>query len=265
MIWAWALICFAVFLIGLTKSGLGAGLGLIVVPLTAIGLSHTDRGEAATLGLLLPLLIAGDLFSIYQYRKLADFSLVKSLLLPTLIGIVVGALLLSQIHKQNAELISILMRLEIGLESMLLCGLAIWREWKGLPQKLLPEPTRSWLTGTFIGVSTTLAHAAGPIFAAYLLPLKPSRQTFVGTASMFFFLANMTKVPVYIAAGQFAHAEIGFTVRFLPLVVLGAICGFYLVKKMTDLSYLRLVYYLTFLIGVYLVVESVVKLVAKMS
>ena len=57
----WIIISFAVFLIGVTKSGLGAGLGLIVVPIVAISLDHTSRGSAAALGMLLPLLISGDL------------------------------------------------------------------------------------------------------------------------------------------------------------------------------------------------------------
>ena len=258
----WIVICFAVFLIGLTKSGLGAGMGLIVVPICAIALGYTDRGTQATLGLLLPLLIGGDLLSIWQYRKLFDFKLVKPLLLPAAIGIVVGSAILWLIHDQkNQQLISSLMRLEIGLESIVLVSLAWYRTWRGDEHKLLPEPLRSWLTGTFTGISTTLAHAAGPIVAMYLLPLKPERRAFVGTTAVFFFLANTAKLPTYYLARQFDHAEIGFTIRFLPFVVLGALAGFWLVKKLTNQGYLRFVYWATFGIGVYLVVDSTITLI----
>ncbi len=259
---AWIIICFAVFLIGLTKSGLGAGMGLIVVPICTIALGHTSRGSQAALGLLLPLLIAGDLLSIWQYRKLFQFKLVKPLLIPTAFGIVLGSLILWLIHDQkNQTLVSALMRLEIGLESVVLVSLAWWRAYRGDEHNLLPEPMRSLVTGTFTGVSTTLAHAAGPVVAMYLLPLKPERRAFVGTTALFFFMANTAKLPTYYFARQFDHAELGFTARFLPFVVLGALLGFWLVKRFTNQGYLKFVYWATFAIGVYLVVDATVTLV----
>ena len=62
----------AIAFIGVTKSGFGSGVGLIIVPVTlwrwAMGRSP-GRGEQAALGLLLPLLVAGDLISIWQHRR----------------------------------------------------------------------------------------------------------------------------------------------------------------------------------------------------
>jgi len=262
--WPWAVVSLAVVLIGVTKSGLGAGMGLIVVPLCAVGLGHTSRGSEATLGLLLPLLIAGDLISVWQYRRLVEPRLVTPLILPTAVGIGVGSGLLYLIHDlDDQQLVATLMRLEIGLESVVLVGLALWRERRGEAHRLMPEPWRAWLSGTFTGVSTTLAHAAGPIVALYLLPLKPDRRAFVGTTAVFFAGVNLTKVPVYVWAGQFARAELGFTARFLPLVVAGAIVGFWLNRRMTDVGFLRFVYHATFAVGVYLIVDAAVRLAAR--
>jgi uncharacterized protein len=254
---AWIVICFAVFLIGVTKSGLGAGLGLIVVPIVTIALSHTERGGAAALGLLLPLLISGDVISIYQYRKLFDFNLIRPLIVPSAAGIVLGSLLLWLIHdQQNQKLVETLIRLEIGLESILLVGLVWYREWRGDAHKLLPEPLRSWICGLYTGISTTIAHAAGPIVAMYLLPLKPDRRAFVGTTALFFAMANTAKLPTYYAAGLFEQAELSFTVRFLPCVVVGAIVGFWLNKRLTDSGFLRFVYWATFAVGWYLLIDA---------
>lgn len=256
----WLIICLAVFLIGVTKSGLGAGLGLIVVPIVAIALDHTDRGAPAALGLLLPLLIGGDLLSIYQYRKLFDFKLVKPLVVPAAVGIALGSGLLWLIHEQDARLIEALIRLEIGIESVFLVALVWWRQYRGDEHKLMPEPARAWVAGTYTGVSTTLAHAAGPVVAMYLLPLKPDRRAFVGTTALFFAMANTAKLPAYYLAGQFHNAEIGFTARFLPCVVAGAIFGFWLNKRLTDTSFLRFVYAATFAIGLYLIIDGTLKL-----
>ncbi|GIW76040.1 MAG: hypothetical protein KatS3mg104_1103 [Phycisphaerae bacterium] len=194
----WLIICLSVFLIGLTKSGLGAGMGLIVVPMTAIALGHTPMGAEAALGLLLPLLILGDLIAVAQYRRIYDFSYIRPLLWPTGIGIGIGSLLLLTIHQQSAHLVGVLMRLEIGLESIFLVSLHWWRTYKGIQQRLMSEPSRSWVTGLFIGISTTLAHAAGPIMAAYLLPLRLERRVFVGTTAVFFLSGQLEQDPVLL-------------------------------------------------------------------
>jgi uncharacterized protein len=257
----WPLVCFAVFLIGVTKSGLGAGLGLIVVPITAIALGHTSLGSDAALGLLLPLLICGDLFSISQYRREFDFSLVRRLLLPTAIGIGVGSLLLWWIHNQsNRELVATLMRLEIGLESIFLVSLFWWRAWRGTQQKLMREPARSWLTGLFTGVSTTLAHAAGPIIAAYLLPLKLDRRVFVGTTAVFFCMANLSKLPTYFFAGQFAKIDVSLALKLMPLVIAGGLVGRWIVRRLSNQNFFKIAYALVFAMGWYLVIESVIRL-----
>lgn len=262
VLWAWILVCFAVFLIGITKSGLGAGMGLIVVPLTAIGLDHTSMGSSAALGLLLPLLITGDALSIGQYRKLVDFKLIRPLMLPTGVGIVVGSVLLHLIHGlDDQRLVATLIRLEIGLESVILVGLHWYRTARSDHPRLLPEPLRSWISGTFAGVSTTLAHAAGPVVSLYLLPLKPTRQAFVASTAVFFGVVNVVKMPAYFGSGMFDTLDWAMVLIFMPLVILGAVIGFRLNKRMSDAGFARVAYAATFGIGLYLVGESIVRLV----
>ncbi len=261
---SWLLVCFAIFLIGVTKSGLGAGMGLIVVPLTTIGLAGTALGSDAALGLPLPLLICGDLTSISQYRKFFDVELIRKLLPPSLIGIAVGSALLWYIHRAgDAKLIEALIRLEIGCESILLVCLFWWREIRGRQQRLTPEPARSWLTGLFTGISTTLAHAAGPIVAGYLLPLRLDRRVFVGTTAVFFFICNATKLPTYYFAGQFAKIDLLLTAKLVPLVFAGALVGRWIVRRLTDQSYFRIIYVLVFLLGWYLLIESSLELMRR--
>ena len=140
----------------------------------------------------------------------------------TIVGVILGALLLILL-RSNANLVSALIRIEIGCESILLVSIHWWRMYRGVQQHLMLEPWRSGLTGGFAAVSSTLAHAAGPIIVMYLLPLRLDRQLFVGTCAVYFFILNTAKLPAYYASGQFAHAAISFTLRLLPLVVAGAI------------------------------------------
>jgi uncharacterized membrane protein YfcA len=319
-IW-WAIVFLAVFLIGVTKSGFGSGVGLMIVPMTAIGLAHIPMraggvrlGAEAALGLLLPLLVVGDFIAISQYFRLffpsnrspedddsfvpvssglrhnrqkaaAPFSpgnstvavaepdaavnvadaelppylrarLVMRRLLPgTFLGVILGGALLAVLH-QSQNLVGALIRIEIGVESIILVGLHWWRIQRGVQQRLMTEPWRSHLTGGFAATSSTLAHAAGPIIAMYLLPLRLDRQLYVGTCAVYFFILNCCKLPAYYFSGQFAHAQLSFTLCFLPLVFAGAFFGKWLVKRLNDALFTKIVYVLTFLLGCYILFDG---------
>lgn len=252
-------VVLAVTLIGLTKSGFGAGVGLMIVPLTAVSLAATSEGEETALGLLLPLLILGDLLAIGQHAKHFDWGVLKRLLPATAVGVVLGGLVLWWI-KAQADLVAALIRIEIGLECLLLVGLHWWRQARGQQTKLLPEPLRSWLSGTFIAVSSTLAHAAGPIFAMYLLPLNKPRHVFVGTSALYFFLLNNAKLPAYVAAGQFSNLAWMDLLLLAPLVGAGAILGYLLKRHLTDAAFTHLIYQITFALGGYVLYTGVAAL-----
>ncbi len=257
----WLVVCLAMFLIGVTKSGFGGGVGLMIVPLTAIAMEHIpERGSEAALGLMLPLLVIGDLIAVWQYRRLFSLGIVRRLFAGTAAGVVVGGLLLGWFHSQT-RVVGALIRIEIGIECILLVTIHWWRAARGVQQRLLPEPLRSHLAGSFAGVSSTLAHAAGPIISMYLLPLRLDRRLFVGTNAIYFFLLNTAKLPAYALSGQFARAELPFTLRFLPLVFAGALLGLWLNRRMDDRLFSRVVYAITFGLGWYVLADGAMKLV----
>jgi uncharacterized membrane protein YfcA len=225
--------------------------------MTAIALGRIPgRGSESALGLLLPLLIAGDFIAVWQYRRLFSLNIVKKLLPGTLVGVVLGGLMLWGFH-QHHELVGALIRIEIGLESMLLVCLHWWRQWRGIQQRLMPEPWRSHLTGGFSAISSTLAHAAGPIVAMYLLPLRLDRQLFVGTCAIYFFILNTAKLPVYAYSGQFAAASPIFGMQFLPLVFAGAAAGLWLNRRISDKLFSSVVYAVTFVLGCYMLWDGI--------
>jgi uncharacterized membrane protein YfcA len=267
MIFWWLVVCLAVCLIGVTKSGFGSGVGLMIVPMTAIAMGYTPRGSASALGLLLPLLVTGDLIAVWQYRHLlrpgtVPIQAVQRLLPGTVGGLALGGWLLYTLHK-NTELVGSLIRIEIGLEAIGLVSLHWWREFRGVQKSLMPEPWRSHLTGGFSAASSTLAHAAGPIVAMYLLPLKLDRQAYVGTSAIYFFLLNTAKLPVYYAGGMFKDAELSFTLKFLPLVIAGAIFGRWINRRMNDRLFTRIVYIITFALGWYVLYQGAAALIHR--
>jgi len=255
----WLLVGFSVFLIGLTKSGFGSGAGLMSIPLIVIAMTRIPgRGSDAALGLMLPLLLIGDLIAVYQYRHLFSLNIVKRLLVGTILGVVIGGLLLWWLkHQKSERLASALIEIEVGCESMLLVGVHFYQIWRGKARKLLPEPLRGMLTGGFAAISSTLAHAAGPIVTLYLLPLGIDRALFVGTSAIYFIMLNAMKLPVYWFGGQFDHVTPMLAISFLPIVFVGAIAGVWLNRRISDRAFGTVVYLVTFVLGIYILIEGV--------
>jgi uncharacterized membrane protein YfcA len=254
----WALVALAIFLIGVTKSGFGSGAGLMIVPMTAIAMRHLPPGAEAALPLLLPLLIVGDVFAIAQYRRAFSWPIIARLLPGTVVGVALGTLMLRWFASKK-ELAEALINLEIGLESVVLVSLHWYREWRarhGLPA-YRPSGIKSAAVGTFAGVSSTLAHAAGPIIALHLLPQRLERGVFVGTCAVYFFLVNTAKLPGYWASGLFAHLSPLFALQFLPLVLAGAAFGFWINRRIRDRPFTTAVYAITFALGWYILFRGV--------
>jgi len=78
----------AVILLGVSKSGFGAGFGSLAVPLMALAVTVP---EAAAI--LMPLLFVMDVLGMAAFRKDFDMALLRQILPFGVLGVVVGAVL----------------------------------------------------------------------------------------------------------------------------------------------------------------------------
>jgi uncharacterized membrane protein YfcA len=85
----------SVLLLGISKSGFGAGFGVLAPPLMA---SQSSLAEA--LAILLPILIAIDLVALRRFWSHADRRILKLILLPAGVGMLMGYLFFSLITPQ---------------------------------------------------------------------------------------------------------------------------------------------------------------------
>ena len=167
----------AVLLLGISKSGFGAGFGSLAVPLMA--LSVTVPQAAA---ILMPVLLVMDLLGIAAFRKDFDRALLKFMLPWGLLGIVIGTLSFKLLEARWVAGI-------VGVFTLLF-----------LAQRLLfapkagDAPPPRWagalLTATS-GFTSFVAHAGGPPINAYVIPLGLSPVRFTGTMAYFFFVINL--------------------------------------------------------------------------
>lgn len=175
-------------LIGFSKGGLG---GPVPVALTVPLLTLIIDPQVAV-ALVLPLLIFADGFALRIYWKQWDRHHIKLMLVPGLIGVVVGTLVLKEID-------TVTLKRVIG--GLTFVALAFKISSDSLASlRYVPRKWHGYFAGWASGFGSTLANVGAPPFTAYLL-LQPTMtpRRFVGTTTLFFAAINLTKVPGYVA------------------------------------------------------------------
>ena len=90
------LAALGVLFIGLSKAGFGGGLGMLTTPLCVLAFSAGGQSPTFAIGTLLPLLCAGDAFSLYHYWGKWERQNLKFLLPGVLVGVVLGVQLIGK-------------------------------------------------------------------------------------------------------------------------------------------------------------------------
>ncbi len=243
----WVCAVCAVLLMGVAKAGFGGGIGIIATPLLALTMPVADAAA-----LMLPLLIACDVFAIRHYYDNFDGKSVKRLLPGAFLGIGAGAFFFGYFSQHERIL-------EVGLGFL---GLAfvlfqVVRSFVlGAAQKRHPGTAEGVLMGAFSGFTSTIAHAGAPPVVVYLLPQQLPRQQFVGTTVVFFAALNLIKVPPYWGLGLFHYDIFRMTLLLAPLAYVGVKLGVFLNAHCTDLWFNRVVYGVLVLTSIQLISGS---------
>jgi len=220
--WQWALLAIAALGIGVTKSGF-SGMGMIHVLIFA----HVLGAREST-GIVLPMLIAGDVFAILFYGKHANWSYIYRMIPPALLGICMGAWAMTWLD-------SAVYKPFIGATILLLVVLQTVRVWR--PQWFENVPQSQWFAwsmGILAGTTTMMANAAGPVFGLYLLAIGLPKLEFVGTAAWFFLLINVTKIPFSWGLGLIRIDTLSMNLLLIPLVAFGLWLGRKLVQRISQ-------------------------------
>jgi uncharacterized protein len=173
-----------------------------------------------SIGILLPMLVIGDLFAVIFYRRSVVWKYLISLIPWVLIGILFGYFVLNQISSEQLKPL-------IGIIVLSLIILHISRERFGEKfTKALPKSL--WFTismGILAGFATMIGNAAGGVMAIYLLMKGLPKKEFVGTGAWFFMCVNLIKIPFYISLGLITVDSITFNAWLIPTILIGAIIG----------------------------------------
>ena len=175
------------FMIGFAKGGFG-GLGALLTPILALVLP-----VATAVGVLLPMLMVGDVFAVSMYWKEWDADLVKRMLPGGIVGALAGTFLLSSIPTNGLRII-------LGIFVLVMVA------YKFLSDRIegMRYQSRPWhgpVTGLLSGVASGMFNSGGPPVNFYLLLQKLQARPFIATTALYFALLNLIKVPGFLYTG----------------------------------------------------------------
>lgn len=235
--WEWFLAALGAVLVGVAKTGI-TGISLLFVSIFA-----SIMPARRSTGVVLPLLILGDVVAVLSYRRHAQWGHVWRLFPWAAAGVVVGALAIGRMDERQT-------RLAIGA---IVVGLAILhlvrRARPGVPE----EESAAWFApviGMLAGFTTIISNAAGPLMVIYLLAMRLPKMEYMGTGAVFFLMLNLFKAPFMIWLGLITPASLLLNAELAPAVIAGTLVGRWLLGRINQRIFENIALALTLVSGV---------------
>ena len=210
----WILLAVAAVIVGLSKAALPGASTLAVAIFAAV---LPAKQSTAT---LLVLLIVGDVFALWAYRRHADWRALARLVPAVAVGLVLGAVFLVVADDSWV-------RRTIGVILLVLIVITLWR--RRMRRHEVGTPHSSWPAaaayGSMGGFTTMVANAGGPVMSMYFLASGFRVMAFLGTAAWFFAIVNLTKLPIMLGLGLITPGTLLADLILIPAVLVGAFGG----------------------------------------
>lgn len=271
---SWLLLLAAACLTGLAKTVL-PGAATIAVALFAAVLPAKE-----STGVMLVLLLVGDVLAVWSYRHDADVTMLRRLIPAVAVGVLAGAVFLRLASDTGTRRV-------IGVVLLLLIAATLWgrrRSARPAPGAAAaagpadsegpegpeggPSPAPSpgpaddavgsrsgagsspparALYGALAGFTTMVANAGGPVTSMYFLACRYPVKAFLGTTAWFFFLVNVTKLPFSLSLGIIRPEHLALDAVLAPVVIALALVGRRLADRMDQRVFEPIVIALTIL------------------
>jgi len=244
----------AALFIGISKAGFGGGLGMLTTPLCVLAFGPKDA-----IGILLPLLCAGDLFSLYHYWGKWERQNLKFLLPGVVVGVVIGVQLIGRFSARE-------LNLAIGVLAVTFVSFQLVKERVFRAEgTFAPNHKIGLPCGVGAGITSTFAHGAGPVVSMFLIPQRLPKVIYVGTTVLVFTWINWIKLPFYCLgrdalgwnwlppAALINRQTLLTSALFLPVVPLGVWLGVWMNRRIPERWFIPVIYTLVLATGVELI------------
>ncbi|MEL6389713.1 MAG: sulfite exporter TauE/SafE family protein [Bacteroidota bacterium] len=239
---SWLLAAASAFILGVAKAGL-KGLDAIIVTLLALAF-----GSKASTGILVPLLIVGDILAVIYYRRDLNRKLFLRIIPWILVGIVIGAIVAVDMPERGfryamATIIIISVMSMIALE-------------RRSTQEIPSGHGFASLMGILAGVTTMIGNLAGAFANIYFLALRVPKNEFIGTAAWLFFVVNLFKLPFHIFSWHtITEQSLRIDAVLAGMVIVGFAMGVRVVSYISNQAYRHMILGLTMLGAVLILIQ----------
>lgn len=238
-----AVAVFAVLMTGLSKSGFAGALAMLGTPMLALVMPPVQA--AAT---MLPVLVVMDMIGLIVWRRTVKWSIIRQTLPGAVLGIAIG-------WATAAFVSDAFIRLLVGIIALVFGITQLVRLRRSSPaRKENAVGATGW--GTIAGFTSFVAHAGGPPFSAYVLPLNLDKQLVVGTGTVFFATVNTLKLVPYFALGQFTSQNLTLSALLVPAAIIGVLVGVWAVRRVSQTLFYTISYVGMVPIGLKLVYDG---------
>ncbi len=245
--WQWLFFGLAAIIIGMSKCGI-PGLGILNVAIFQNLLLAKD----AT-GFGLPLLVVGDFCAVIAFRRHADWGQIFKLIPWAAVGVIGGFFALGSMDDAQARLL-------IGASLVVMIAMHLSRrKRKGVEAASVVAPGIAPAIGGMAGFVSMIANAAGPLMTLYLLAMRMPKMAFLGTSVYFFTLLNLFKIPFLVYLNIITIESAAANVRLVPFVVAGGFMGYLFARKVNQLWFERIAFWLTIVAVGYMIWNAILE------
>lgn len=230
----WFLAALSAFAIGVSKGGL-KGMSPIFVLLMA----GAFGGKAST-GIMVPLLLLGDVFGLYNYGKYIQKKYVYAFLPWVLVGVLIGVWIGKDLPEE-------IFKKWIAV-SVLFSMVAMW-VWNVYQKKeVKPNVFFTRFMGLGAGVFTMLGNLAGVFSNLYFLMTRIPKKELIGTSTIVFFIVNMAKIPFHVLVWETISLEtLRIDLMLSVFVLLGFFVGVRIIDYVSEAWFRKFLYVVTVL------------------
>ena len=239
--WFYVLAIPALIINGISKGGLGGGVGSVSVPMMALAIPPSQAAA-----IMLPILCVMDLPAIHAYFGRWDKAQMRIIIPAGLLGIVVGTLTFRYLNESW-------LRILLGSLSI---GFILNSLRKKNPDAAPPTRANGWFWCSISGYTSFVAHSGGPPLTVYLLPQKLDKTVFVATSVIFFSIGNYLKIAPYMWLGLFDTRNLATSAVLFPAGVGGVYLGVWLHKRLSQGLFYRIIYVLLLATGAKLLYDG---------
>ncbi len=211
----------AAFTLGVNKGGI-KGINILSVTLLVLAF-----GAKNSTGIMVPLLISGDILAVIYFKKYTKWKYLVNFLPWMFVGVLIATYVGKDIPETTFK--------NLMAVIILVSVVFMWISEKSNKKVL---PSNRWFSGSIgfaAGFTTMIGNLAGPFANLFFLATRMPKNEILGTSAWVFFLVNNFKVPFHVFYwGTITWDTLKTNLTLLPFVIIGFMVGIKLVSYFSE-------------------------------